>query len=95
MEEKEIYYLLDECYTCKEEKNVNEDMQCKECEDKGLVECYDCAVVDDYRNMNDIYGGDYRCEDCFQPLCMNCNEEVEEKGQYCSKSCYKEYFSEL
>ena len=86
--------IVDECYTCKKERDVNEDMQCKKCYDKGLVMCYDCSVVENYKDMNDIDDGDYKCDDCFQPLCVNCNEEVSEKGEYCSKSCYKEYYNE-
>ena len=76
--EKWITEVIDECYTCKKEIDVNFNMQCKKCFDEGLVECYDCSAVDDYREMNDIEDGDYRCNDCHQPTCMNCNEEVEE-----------------
>ena len=86
--------VKDTCYTCKKFKLVNDDMQCKDCYKKGLVECYDCSFVDEYCKMNDMNDGDYKCEDCFQPLCLNCNEQVSEKGEYCSKSCYNEYFKD-
>jgi|TARA_R110001599_G_scaffold300759_2_gene506051 hypothetical protein len=86
--------VKDTCYTCKKSKLVNDDMQCSVCYDKGLVECYSCSVVGNYKDLNDKEDGDYLCNDCFQPLCRNCNEEVSEDGGYCSKECYNEYFSE-
>ena len=36
------------------------------------------------------------CEDCNKEWCpkkcRNCNEEVEEDSDWCSKECYKEYW---
>ena len=31
----------------------------------------------------------YECEECYQPTCMFCNEEVEEEGDFCCDDCVK------
>lgn len=84
----------DECYTCKEDTSLNEDSQCKVCYEKGLVACYQCSNVGVEKDYNDAEDGDWLCNECYQPTCQNCNEEVDEDGKWCSKECYDEYFSE-
>lgn len=31
------------------------------------------------------------CEECYQPKCMSCTEDVEEDGMFCSQSCIDTY----
>ena len=55
--------------------------------------CYNCDETFALSNLierdDELY-----CESCYEELPIyrvNCMEEVDEEGQFCSKSCLKEY----
>ena len=54
--------------------------------------CSQCEELVPKITLKEDNSGDMVCKSCFQPTCMNCNEEVDEDGRYCSKSCYDEYW---
>ena len=72
--------------TCVKFISVEEDMiyECSRCGDR--FEEYEIENWEDF---------DY-CEECNKEWCpkkcSNCNEEVDEDSDWCSKECYKEYW---
>ena len=57
--------------------------------------CIECDEAFAKTNMIDLeYDDAYMCYECYDNRiihCVNCMEEVEEDGQFCSKSCVNEY----
>ena len=91
--EKKWYKDVDEdfCFTCNEKNEVNQEGQCQTCFDNGVVQCMSCSNCSNWQDYYDMEDGDYQCEECYQPTCMYCNEEVEEVGDFCCDDCVKGY----
>lgn len=56
--------------------------------------CFNCDELVPKSTLQSNYDGDKVCDECFanQPIyCKNCYEEVEEAGDFCSKTCIEEY----
>lgn len=87
-------YVKKICDICDEEFMAQADnvYKCPTCKEQDW--CRVCDVVYEESELKVDNEGDYICDSCFVPKCMNCNEEVDEDGQYCSKDCYKEYWAE-
>lgn len=58
--------------------------------------CSDCEKEFPISDLTENHSG-YFCEDCFEPVCLECSEPMPEDdtSDFCSKDCYKEYMSDL
>jgi hypothetical protein len=87
-------YTPSECYICDKEYLIGitqDDLgKCPLCIDKE--KCFMCSDIFEVDDMNVNAGMELECNTCYSPLCLNCNEIIEEDRVFCPKQSCKEQY---
>lgn len=98
-EEYEDNYELHRCFHCKEEylsQGLIEDETTFCPLHNNFTYCVECETTADKSEMTEVSENEWYCSDCFVPRCSQCDEPMErDNGEFCSKQCYDEYWSDL
>jgi len=63
-------------------------------EEELLEFCDDCGKEIPIDELTEK-GLDFLCNDCFVPTCRECDAPLEDKVDFCSYECHKQYWADI